>query len=60
LDARIGSKAGVGSDAGNGLDTRIWGNNSSGNPTKLVYPMMMDNITVLLITIFCLFFYPVV
>jgi hypothetical protein len=38
------------------LDAGIHWNNSSGNPTKTIYPAMMDNINIPLITIFCLSF----
>jgi hypothetical protein len=61
-DAGIGSKAGTGvkartgSDARTGLDAGIQENSSSGNPTKTIYPVIMDNITIPLITIFSLFF----
>lgn len=56
MDAGICSKDEVGSKAGIGLDAAIRGNNSSGNPTKTMYPVMIDNITTALITIFYLSF----
>lgn len=54
--AGICSKAETGVKAGTGSDAGIQENNSLGNPTKTVYPVMMNNITIPLITIFCLLF----
>jgi hypothetical protein len=55
-ESGTGMKAGIGSDAGTVSDPGIQRNNSLGNSTKTMYPVMMDNITTPLITIFCLFF----
>jgi hypothetical protein len=55
LDAGIGLKAGIGSDARTGLGAGIWGSNSLENLTKTMHPVMMNNITIPLITIFAHF-----